>query len=130
MTAGLAMLQTLSGGRDRIYPKINRYAEKAREGIDRIFDMQGIPTCTTGLGSLFITHFLKDSRLKVRSAGDKIANTDRELQHLYYMSMIATHNIFFLPEHTGTFSYAHTRADLERLLVATEEFAKRLRRDM
>ena len=57
----------------------------------------------------------------------KIANTDRELQHLYYISMVATHDVFFLPEHTGTFSFAHTRADLERLLEATEAFAKRLK---
>ena len=127
MTAGLAMLQTLSEGKDTIYPRINRYTERARKDIDRIFDQHGVPTCTTGLGSLFLTHFLKNRNLTVRSQGEKIANTDRELQHLYYISMVATHNVFFLPEHTGTFSFAHTRVDLERLLEATEIFAKRLK---
>ncbi len=127
MTAGLAMLQTLSEGRDRIYPRINRYAQRARKGIDRIFDRYDIPTVTTGLGSLFLTHFLKKQNLTVRSPGEKIANTDKELQHVYYVSMVATHGVFFLPEHTGTFSFAHTRADLDRLLAATEGFARKLK---
>jgi glutamate-1-semialdehyde 2,1-aminomutase len=127
MVAGLAMLRTLAEGRDRIYPKINRLAEKAREGVDRIFDASEVPALTTGAGSLLVTHFLRKPGLTIRNAREKATNSDRELQHLYYLSMIATHNVFFLPEHTGSFSYAHTDDDLERLLDATETFARRLR---
>ncbi|MEM2093811.1 MAG: aspartate aminotransferase family protein [Candidatus Bathyarchaeia archaeon] len=127
MTAGLAMLQTLSEGRDIIYPQINSFTQKAREAIDSIFDQYGIPTLTTGLGSLFVTHFLRKKNLTVRNPSEKVVNTDRELQQLYYISMIATHGVFFLPEHTGTFSFAHTKADLDRLLEATENFARKLK---
>ena len=127
MTAGLAMLRTLTEGKDTIYPRINRYAQRARKGIDRIFERYDIPTVTTGLASLFLTHFLKNPNLRVRSPGEKIANTDRELQHLYYISMVTTHGVFFLPEHTGTFSFAHARLDLDRLLAATESFARKLK---
>ena len=53
-----------------------------------------------------------------------------ELQFLYYLSMMTSHNIFFLPEHTGAISTAHTSVDIDRMLEATEHFAKRLRANL
>ena len=110
-----------------IYPRINRYAQRESKGMGRIFDQYDIPTVITDLDSLFLTHFLKKQNLTVRIPGEKIANTDRELHHLCHISMIATHGGFFLPGHTGTFSFAHARPDLDRLLAATESFAGKLK---
>jgi len=127
MVAGLATLNTLSEGRDEIYPRIDGLTRKARREIDAIFEKENIPTLTTGKGSLLVTHFLKKPGLTVRKSAEKARNTDRELQFLYYLSMMASHDIFFLPEHTGAVSTAHTPVDIDRMLEATEHFAKRLR---
>jgi len=127
MVAGLATLNTLSEGKDDIYPRIDGLTEKARKGIDEIFDKEGIPTLTTGKSSLLVTHFLKKPGLAVRNAGEKARNTDTELQFLYYLSMMVSHNVFFLPEHTGAISTAHTSADIDTVLEATELFANRLK---
>jgi len=127
MVAGLATLNTLSEGRDEIYPRLNNLTDKARREIDATFDKEGIPTLTTGKGSLLVTHFLKKPGLTVRNAGEKARNTDTELQFLYYLGMMVSHNIFFLPEHTGAISTAHTSADIDTMLEATELFANRLK---
>jgi glutamate-1-semialdehyde 2,1-aminomutase len=127
MIAGLATLDTLSESKEEIYPRISGLAEKARKEIDAIFEKKGIPSLTTRKASLFVTHFLRKPELTVRNSSEKIRNTDIELQFLYYMSMIASHNIFFLPEHTGAVSAAHTTANIEKMLRATEQFAKRLK---
>lgn len=127
MVAGLATLNALSEGRDDIYPKINSLAEKARKGIDSIFDKAGIPSLSTGRSSLLVTHFLKKPGLTVTNSIERTANTDHELQFLYYLSMMAWNNIFFLPEHTAAVSTAHTSHDIDSLLEATEEFAKKLK---
>jgi len=127
MVAGLATLNILSEGRDEIYPRINGLTEKARKEVDAVFDKYGIPTLSTGKGSLLVTHFLRKPGLTVRNSGEKVGNTDRELQFLYYLSMIVSHNIFFLPEHTGAVSTAHTAGDIDTMLEATELFANRLK---
>ena len=127
MVAGLTTLNTLAERKDEIYPKINGLTEKARKEIDAIFDEEGIPTLTTGKGSLFVTHFLKKPGLTVTNSAEKVGNTDRELQFLYYLSMMVSHNIFFLPEHSGAVSTAHISGDIETMLEATEHFARRLK---
>jgi hypothetical protein len=43
--------------------------------------------------------------------------------------MIATHGVFFLPEHIGTFSFASARVDLDRLLAASESFARKTEKE-
>ncbi|MFQ6075012.1 MAG: aspartate aminotransferase family protein [Candidatus Bathyarchaeia archaeon] len=126
MASGLAMITTLAENREKIYGKINRLGEEAREKTDAIFDDYDIPSLTAGLGSLLMTHFLKDRDVTIKGAGDRARYTDRQIQFAYYFSLIVSHGVYFLPEHTGSISYAHTREDVDRLLEGTEGFARKL----
>lgn len=128
MASGLAMVTTLTENRDKIYGKINRLGGEAREKTDAIFSDYDIPSLTAGIGSLLMTHFLKDRELTIRSAGDRIKHTARQTQFAYYFSLIARNGVYFLPEHTGSISYAHTGEDIEMLLEGTEDFAGELKK--
>jgi glutamate-1-semialdehyde 2,1-aminomutase len=81
----------------------------------------------TGLGSIFLTHFGKDS---VQDASD-VATSDKSILAKYHLALM-DHGIFFLPTKMGAFSYAHDEGDVKRLLAATEKvvesglFKKRL----
>ena len=60
MTAGYATLDYLSQNRKTIYNKINKLGDMARNGLRKLFSDYGLRTQVTGIGSLFLTHFLTD----------------------------------------------------------------------
>jgi glutamate-1-semialdehyde 2,1-aminomutase len=127
MTAGNAMLKTLSSAEESVYGKIDRLAEQARTRIDAIFSEYDVPSYTGGLTSLLMTFFLTADGLPLTSKTDAAANTNPQLQRAYYLYLMTHAGIFFLPAHTGAVSYAHEDEDIERMLVATENFARLIR---
>jgi glutamate-1-semialdehyde 2,1-aminomutase len=119
MSAGLATLNYLRKNKN-IYSKIDRFGEMARKGLSKIFAESKIPCQVTGLGSIFLTHFRKET---VQDASD-VATSDREMLAKYHLALMADHGIFFLPTKMGAFSYAHADSDVKRLLVATEKIVQ------
>lgn len=123
MTAGLATLQYLKQNKAVIYPKINRIGLRIREGLERVFSDAHIDVDITGVGSLFMTHFLNKNIRKISSALDA-GLSDKGLLRKYHLALIAKHSIFFLPEKMGAISFVHTMKDAELLIDATQQIVQ------
>jgi len=125
MAAGLATLAHLIEN-ESIYERIDRLGELARNGIDKVMNENNVKVKTTGMGSLFLTHFLNDKVSDVKNALD-VAKCDRELQRMYHFALIAKYGIFFLPHKLGAISSEHDSDDIKQLIDASDELAKGMR---
>jgi glutamate-1-semialdehyde 2,1-aminomutase len=118
MTSGRAMLSFLKKN-SSVYSKIGNLGRQARKKLDKIFDGKVI---TTGMGSLFMTHFLSNGITQIKNASDA-AMCDIDMLHKYHFEMIAKDDIFFLPGKLGAFSYSHSQSDVKELLDASNRFS-------
>jgi len=125
MAAGLATLVHLVGKENSVYDKINRLGEEARRGIDKVMSENGIMVKTTGMGSLFLTHFLTDKVNDVKSARDA-ASCNVYLQKAYHFALIAEYDIFVLPHKLGAISVEHDNNDIKQLIEASEQLAREI----
>ena len=111
-----------------IYVNINQLGEKARIEVDSIFREEGIPTQTTGMGSMFITHFFRrNEEGNLKNFRDVIRKTDRERMSDYYLELM-NHNIFFLPKHIGMISSVHSKEDITKLVESSRSSALMLKK--
>ena len=93
--------------------------KQARADLAKVFDGRVV---TTGAGSLFMTHFVKDGISEIKNASDA-ARCDTELHHRYHFEMIAKDGIFFLPGKLGAFSAVHSQSDVKDMISASERFS-------
>ena len=117
MTAGLVTLELLEDG--QLINKLNNIGEKIREQLTQTFKTKGVDVQVTGAGSLLNTHFTKEEVKDARAA----SKADKKKLMNYHLSLI-TNGVFFLPTHTGALSTAHSEADIEKLLLETEKYAR------
>jgi glutamate-1-semialdehyde 2,1-aminomutase len=117
MAAGLATLKHLEDG--QLIDRLNNLGEKIRKRITEIFEAKSIDIQVTGAGSLFNALFTKEEVKDVRTA----SRADRKKQVDYHLDLIAN-GVFFLPTHTGALSVAHSDADIEKLFLETEKYAR------
>ncbi len=122
MVAGYATLSTIKKKRNSIYSKINQLGDSMRKQLEKVFDGRII---TTGKGSLFMTHFVKDDISEINNAEDA-AKCDSDLLHQYHFEMIARNGIFFLPGKLGAISDAHSNSDIKEMVKASEQFASKI----
>lgn len=120
MAAGLATVRYLRRRAAGIYPKLEKAGTWLRKGIDEGFAAEGVEAHTTGLGSLFLTHFGPVPR-SAEEAGAEERRTKVE-----YGLHLMSHGIFVLPGHPCGLSTCHTQKDLERFVGASRTFGKRL----
>jgi glutamate-1-semialdehyde 2,1-aminomutase len=118
MTAGLATLTYLKENKTRIYKKLDRLGNITRNGLAKIFSEAKIDAEITGIGSLYLTHFLDNTLKKITNASD-VAMSNKELLKMYHIALMANYGIFFLPLKMGAFSDAHDENDVKKLLSAT-----------
>ncbi|MFN3655258.1 MAG: aspartate aminotransferase family protein [Candidatus Nitrosotenuis sp.] len=121
MCAGSATLSVLRKN-NSIYTKIGKLGQQSREKLDRVFDGRVI---TTGLGSLFMTHFVTKGVSHVQSASDA-ARCDTKMLQRFHFEMIARDGIFFLPGKLGAYSSAHSESDVKALVEAAARFSESL----
>ena len=76
--------------------------EIARKELAKLFVELGIRVQVTGIGSLFMVHFLNEKTKRIENAADA-ALGDRELLINYNLALMAKHDIFFLPGKMETF---------------------------
>ena len=100
------------------YSKIGKLGEFARKEIEKTFEGR---VKVTGKGSLFMTHFLKDGISEVTNS-TQASQCDSELLQKYHFKMIAHDGIFFLPGKLGAISDTHTKEDIKKIILASEEF--------
>ena len=122
MAAGLATVRYLRVHAKTIYPRLEKMGDEARTGIDRASEENGVETHTTGIGSLFLTHFGPAPRSAEDTAGE-----DRKTKVDYALHLMAN-GIFLLPGHPGGISTCHTKDDIGRLSAVTGKFALSLRK--
>jgi glutamate-1-semialdehyde 2,1-aminomutase len=123
MTTGYATLEYLSQHRKSVYDKINKLGDMARTGLRKLFSDYGLRTQVTGIGSLFLTHFLTDKINEITNAND-VALSDTQGLVRYHFALMAKHGIFFLPRKMGAISTVHDAKDVKNLLNATEKILK------
>jgi glutamate-1-semialdehyde 2,1-aminomutase len=121
MVAGLATVRYLRKNAKAVYPSLGRMGERARSGIDRRFGEGGVEAHTTGLGSLFLTHFGPEP-----TTPEELTGEDREAQKRYALGMM-TRGVFVLPGHPGGISTAHTEGDVDGLIARSGETAALLK---
>ncbi|MEO9309033.1 MAG: aminotransferase class III-fold pyridoxal phosphate-dependent enzyme [Nitrososphaera sp.] len=121
MCAGSATLGMLQKNKS-IYTKIGKLGQQSRKKLDKVFDGKVI---TTGIGSLFMTHFLTKAVSQVQNASDA-ARCDTKLLQRFHFELIARYGIFFLPGKLGAYSDAHSESDVKTLVDAASRFSESL----
>ena len=124
MIAGSTMLTTIKNKGNLLYKKLNSFGIETRKMLDKKF---GGSVITTGIGSLFLTHFLSDSTYEINNATDAAKCNIKKL-HDYHFHMIAKDGIFFLPGKLGAFSDVHTKSDIANLAKSTDEFLTKFKK--
>jgi glutamate-1-semialdehyde 2,1-aminomutase len=123
MTAGLATLKHIKQNKSDIYPKIDKVGNKIRKGLKKVFSDAKVDVDITGVGSLFMTHFLNKNIQKISSALDA-GLSDKELLRKYHFALIAKYGMFLLPGKMGAISSMHTLKDAELLTDATQQIVQ------
>jgi len=119
MTAGLTTLKALEDG--HLINELNRLGDKVRSQIREIFEAKGVDVQVTGAGSLFSVYFTRE---EVKDANTAFRADKRKLIEYHWRLLL--NGIFFLPAHYGALCTAHGKADIEKLFMETEKFAKSL----
>jgi glutamate-1-semialdehyde 2,1-aminomutase len=119
MTSGRAMLKFLKKNSGPVYKKIGELGQEARNGLAKIFQDKVV---VTGMGSLFMPHFLANGVTQVTNA-EEASRCNTETLKKYHFELIAKDGIFFLPGKLGAISYVHSRSDIKNLLEASKKFA-------
>jgi glutamate-1-semialdehyde 2,1-aminomutase len=117
MVAGLATLKLLEDG--TLIDRLNRTGAQVRKELSDIFDKNKLDVQLTGEGSIFNTHFTKEA------VSDAIVASNANRKELInYNQWLIANGLFLLPTHNGVLSTQHSEADIEKLCVKTEEYAK------
>ena len=122
MTAGYTTLSQLKKNRGALYSKINKLGDLARKQLTKVFDGRVI---TTGMGSLFMTHFAKKGISEITNAAQS-AKCDSKLLQKYHFEMIVNDGIFFLPGKLGAISAAHTSSDIKSMISASARISEKI----
>ncbi len=117
MVTGFATLNQLKSKKS-IYSKINSLGDYARKELEKSFDGKVI---VTGKGSLFMTHFARKGITEITNA-TQAAKCDGDKLAKYHFKMIAHDGIFFLPGKLGAISDAHSKSDIKKMILASENF--------
>ncbi len=116
MTAGLSTIRYLRRNAGTIYSRLDEMGRELRKGVDAAFAESGVEAHTTGLGSLFLTHFGVNPKDAQEAARDRTDLTRR------YALFLMSKGIFMLPSHAGGISVCHAENDIERLIQKSGEF--------
>jgi len=124
MIAGDSTLYTIKNKGNAFYEKLNKFGSEVRKMLDKKFAGDVI---TTGVGSLFLTHFLNGKISEIKNATDA-AKCNKKKLHDYHFHMIANDKIFFLPGKLGAFSDVHTKSDIIAIMKSTDNFLTKFKK--
>nr|WP_055503916.1 aspartate aminotransferase family protein [Nonomuraea pusilla] len=115
VAAALATLRKLRA--EPVHEHVFRLGERVRAELPGVLAPLGVPAVVTGYGSVFVTYFMDELP---RTYEDLLANDTG--MFVGYRRRMVDQGIFELPLNLkrSHLSYAHTDADVDRLLEATE----------
>ena len=122
MVAGLATVRYLRRKADQIYPKLKKSGAELRKRIDEELREKGVEAHTTGLGSLFLTHFGPEPK-----SAEEAAMEGRKTKVEYGLYLMSR-GIYVLPGHPCGLSTCHTEKDLGQLVRASGTYGQMLGR--
>ena len=124
VAAALATIKKLET--EPVHEHVFRLGERIRAGLREVLPEFGVPTEVSGFGSVFVTYFVDGP---VQRYDDLLAN-DADLFTGYRRAQMAD-GIFELPLNLKRSHvwYAHTDADVDRLLEATRRALRTVLRD-
>lgn len=119
--AALATLEILE--REPVHQHLFMLGERVRKGLTEIHQRQGVKATVAGFGSVFVTYFMEGP---AETYSDLLAN-DAE-RFVTYRRKLIERGIFKMPINLkrACLSYAHTEADVDRLLQAAEDVLKEI----
>ena len=124
MIAGNSTLTIIKNKGNKLYRKLNNFGSETRKMLDKKFNGHVI---TTGVGSLFLTHFVSNVITEIKNASDAAKCNTKKL-HDYHFHLIANNGIFFLPGKLGAFSDVHAKSDIANLAKSTDEFLTKFKK--
>ncbi|MGW4735463.1 aspartate aminotransferase family protein [Streptomyces shenzhenensis] len=115
VAAALATVRKLR--EEPVHEHVFRLGDRVRAGLTELYRTLDVPAVVTGYGSVFVSYFM--SGPQPRSYDDLLAN-DTAL-FVGYRRRLVDQGVFELPLNLkrSHLSYAHTDADVDRLLEAT-----------
>jgi glutamate-1-semialdehyde 2,1-aminomutase len=129
VAAGLAMLRYLKDHEGEVYPLLESKGQKVREGVQKMFDREGVHAAVTGIGSLFQTHFpIKEKKgVTINSPHAINQYTDVEKREGEFRIRMLTQGVHVM-HGGGALSIAHSDEDIEKIIEAAGEVAKEMAR--
>jgi len=117
--AALATVDKLQ--REPVHEHVFRLGERARTGLEALYERLGVPAVVSGFGSVFVTYFLDGPVVSY----DDLLRNDVEL-FVGYRRELMKEGIFELPLNLkrSHFSYAHTDEDVDRTVAAVRSFVE------
>jgi glutamate-1-semialdehyde 2,1-aminomutase len=119
--AALATLEILE--REPVHKHLFTLGKRVRKGLTEIHQRLGVRATVAGFGSIFVTYFMERP---AETYSDLLAN-DAE-KFVTYRRKLIERGIFKMPTNLkrACLSYAHTEADVDRLLQAAEDVLKEM----
>ncbi|HET7841441.1 MAG TPA: aminotransferase class III-fold pyridoxal phosphate-dependent enzyme, partial [Terriglobia bacterium] len=132
--AALATIEILE--REPVHKRLFELGDRLRSGLREIHERLNVPAVVAGFGSVFVTYFVgagltpaRDGRpqgspLQPETYSDLLAFDAEKFVH--YRRKLIDRGIFMIPANLkrAHLSYAHSDADADRLLQATEDVLK------
>lgn len=117
--AGIATLKKLSSPVTGVYAHVERMGEMLEEGLIKIFSQYDRAFHIARQGSAFCVYFMDHGPLDFH---DILSNHDFTFDKAYRLGLIE-HGVYHfpMPIKQGSISFAHTVADIEQTLSATEK---------
>ncbi|MFJ6461696.1 aspartate aminotransferase family protein [Streptomyces sp. NPDC091387] len=120
VAAALATLRKLR--EEPVHDHVFRLGGRVRSELTGLYERLGVPAVVTGYGSVFVSYFMPGEA--PRTYAD-LLNNDASL-FVGYRRELLEHGLFELPLNLkrSHISYAHTDADVDRLIEGTEAAVK------
>lgn len=120
VAAALATLRKLR--EEPVHDHVFRLGGRVRTELAALYERLGVPAVVTGYGSVFVSYFMPGEA--PRTYADLLAN-DASL-FVGYRRKLLEHGLFELPLNLkrSHISYAHSDADVDRLIKGTEAAVK------
>jgi len=121
------MLHYLDDYEEEVYPLLEVRGEKARKGLQEMFDVEGINARVTGVGSLFQIHFPFEKEVVLDSPQAINQKTDIEKREVEFRLRMLNHGVHVM-HGGGGLSLAHSDEDIGRIIEAARQATKEMGR--
>ncbi len=126
MAAGIAMLGYLRQHAETIYPQLAKVGENLRLRIEKAFGQYDIYAKCTGVGSLFMTHFPINKKIKIDSPYAANYLTDVDKREVELKTRLLAEGVYVM-HGGGAVSTEHTGADLDSFIEQITQIAAEMK---